>query len=278
MLTEVQKKLLDMLKWFHAFCAENQIAYYVLGGTLLGAVRHKGFIPWDDDIDIGLPREDYERLKQCTDGLPQDSRYILEVPSSEKDFDYLYCKLYDTHTTLAEHVRARTKRGLYLDIFPLDGIGNTYEESLKNYKGILTAINFYNTRVCALRKGRKLYKNLAILVSRCIPGIFYNKKKRAAKIDRMCASRPYNESVYVGNLLGNWGKREIVERAWMGVPTLYPFEDMQVYGPCDADKYLTAIYGDYMQLPPEEKRVSNHDYLYMDLNTPYAEYHGRKKK
>ncbi len=273
-MTEVQEKLLLMLKWFHAFCEEHGLRYFVLGGALLGAVRHKGFIPWDDDIDIGLPRTDYERFKNCMKELPQGSRYVLETPLEHKEFGISFCKLFDTSTTRIENTRFKPLRGLDIDIFPLDGIGNTYAESLKNYKKIHFKKGYQYIKTCAFRKGRKFYKNFVIFCARCLP---FAWKRLAKKIDRLCAARPYEECVYIANLLGKWGKREIVERSWMGEPTLYPFEDMQVYGPCDAEKYLTAVYGDYMQLPPEEERVGGHDYLYVDLNTPYAEYRGREK-
>lgn len=121
-MTEIQLKLLDMLKWFHEFCIENKLRYYALGGTMLGAIRHKGFIPWDDDIDVGMPREDYDKMIELVIDK-QDEKYRLEKPLQNKDFVYQYCKLYDTSTTLVENTRYKTKRGVYLDIFPLDGIG-----------------------------------------------------------------------------------------------------------------------------------------------------------
>lgn len=270
-MNEIQTQLLAMLKWFHTFCAEHGIEYFAIGGTFLGAVRHHGFIPWDDDVDVGVPRQDYERLKALMKELPRDGRYLFEAPGENKDFDYLFCKLYDTETTLVEHTRARTKRGLYLDIFPLDGIGDTREESLKNDRKIVTSIRFYLTRTCALRKGRKFYKNVAIVLGRCIPGFLYRKRKKAAQIDRLCAAHPYHTSRYVGNLLGITAGREIMERAIFGEPRLYPFEGIQIYGPCEAERYLTTIYGDYKKLPPEEKRVSHHDWLVLDLKRPYRD-------
>ncbi len=254
------------MKWLHAFCIENKISYYVLGGTLLGAVRHKGFIPWDDDIDVGMPREDYERFKACAGSIPKGSKYLLETPTENREFGVLFCKLYDTETTLIENTRFKARRGLYIDIFPIDGIGNTPEESRKNYKKIHRKKAFQYITVCRLKKKRSFFKNAAVLFSRMFTAGW---KKRAIKIDRLCASRPYDECRFVGNLLGAWNEREIVERAWMGEPVLYPFEDMQVYGPCNADRYLTAVYGDYKKIPPEGQRGGSHDYLFLDLSTPY---------
>src|SRR5690554_3313505 len=96
MLSEIQSKLLQMLKWFDGFCRENNLKYYAVGGTLLGAVRHQGFIPWDDDIDVAMPREDYRELEKLMSGK-KIGFYVLETQNSlERDFCYPYTKLYDT--------------------------------------------------------------------------------------------------------------------------------------------------------------------------------------
>lgn len=269
-MTVLKKKLLNMLSWFHEICVDNGITYYALGGTLLGAVRHNGFIPWDDDIDIGLPRDDYNCLKKIMEN--SIGRYILETPESKKkDFVYSYCKLYDTETTLVENTRYKTKRGIYLDIFPLDGIGNTLEESKVNFKKIDRINNIISTKTCALNKRRKFYKNFAIIVSRCIPKFIINWKKEIEKVNDICKSRPYNDYRFVGNLLGNWHEKEIVEREWFGTPKLMNFENIKIYTPSNYDAYLTNLYGDYMTPPSIEKQKTHHDYIFIDLNKTYIE-------
>lgn len=267
-MEELKKILLDMLSWFHHFCVKNNVKYYALGGTLLGAVRHKGFIPWDDDIDLGLPREDYNRLIKLMEN--ETGRYVLETPNQRKEgFVYSYCKLYDTQTTLVEHTRYKTRRGAYLDIFPIDGIGNTLEESYANFKQIDRINNLICTKTCALNKERKLYKNLAIIVGRCVPSFIVNWKKEIERVNKICESRPYSDSVYVGNLLGNWHEKEIAEREWFGEPILLDFENIKICVPNDYNKYLTHVYGDYMTPPPIEKQKTHHDFISMDLNKGY---------
>lgn len=269
-MADLKYDLLNMLKWFHDFCCENGITYYALGGTLLGAVRHKGFIPWDDDIDLGLPRDDYNRLIRALEH--EQGRYVLETPyQAKKGFVYSYCKLYDTQTTLIERTRYKTKRGIYLDIFPIDGIGNTLEESKVNFREIEKLNNFISTKVCALSKRRKFYKNCAILLGRCIPEFICGWRKTVLKVDRICASRSFNDCVYVGNLLGNWHEKEIAKREWFGKPMLLDFEDCKIFAPCDYDKYLTNVYGDYMTPPPKDKQKSHHDFIELDLNKSYLE-------
>lgn len=272
-LSEMQLMMLDMIKWFHSFCQNNNIRYYVVGGTMLGAVRHNGFIPWDDDIDVGIPRKDYEKLLSEKEFLFKDeNRYLLEsYRDEEKDYIYPYAKIYDTQTTLMENCRAKTKRGIFIDIFPLDGIGANKESAQKNYNQILRQINFLMTRTCAIRKDRSWLKNAAIVMSRLIPSAIVSNQKLMHKIDEMCKKRDYETCEYVGNLMGNWGMKEIMPRAFIGKPTLYQFEDMEVFGPEDYDKYLANVYGDWRKMPPVEKQRSHHDYLLLDLHKSYLE-------
>ena len=270
-LNEMQIMMLDMIKWFHSFCLNNNIKYYVVGGTMLGAVRHKGFIPWDDDIDIGIPRKDYDRLVKDKDLLfKNEKRYFLESYLDEnRDFEYPFAKLYDTQTTLVENCRCHTKRGIYIDVFPLDGIGSTKEEALLNFSPIQKRVNFLNTRICEIRKSRKFYKNIAILIARLIPNFILSNHKLIDNINSLCSKRDFDNSVYVGNLLGNWAKKEIMPKAYFGEPTLYDFEDTKVYGPEDFDNYLRNVYNDWRKLPPVEKQVSHHDFIYMNLHESY---------
>ncbi|MDE6691253.1 MAG: LicD family protein, partial [Clostridia bacterium] len=163
-MTEMQAKLRDMLKWFHGFCVENNIRYYALGGTMLGAIRHKGFIPWDDDIDVGLPREDYNKLISLSSAIPQP--YLLETPQSEaKEFVYAYSKIYNTETTLTEKGKKNIKRGIYLDVFPLDGLGNSGEEAKKNFSRTAKLVKKLAVRVSPVRKGRGFAKNCAVVLA-----------------------------------------------------------------------------------------------------------------
>lgn len=266
---DVQNCLLEMLKWFHKFCVDHELKYYALGGTQLGAVRHKGFIPWDDDLDIGMPRKDYERLYELLIYSPGD-RYILETPKSQaKEFTYCFSKLYDTHTTLVENLRYKIKRGLYIDIFPLDGMGNTYEESKKHFGKIDRKFKIVLAHTTGIRKGRSLIKNVSVIFARTLLTPFINDKKSIKRINEMCGSKDFDEYKYCANAFGAWRTKEIVPRKVFGEPTLYPFEDMEVYGVEFYDEYLTYIYGNWRELPPEEKRVSHHDFIEIDLEKPY---------
>lgn len=270
-MKEMQTMMLDMLKWFHGFCEENNITYYVLGGTMLGAARHNGYIPWDDDIDIGIPREDYSRLLACKEQLfGKEKRYVLETYlDGDSKFDYAYAKLYDTSTTLIENRRARLKRGLFLDIFPLDGIGNTEKEAGINFSSLIRRIDLLTVRCSAVREGRNWWKNMVVRIFCILPYSFYDNHKLIREINDKCEQRRYADCKYVGNLFGIKKSREIMPKSYFGKPTLYTFEDMKVYGPELYDEYLTRIYGDWRQLPPKEKQASHHDFIELDLHKSY---------
>ncbi|MBQ6825225.1 MAG: LicD family protein [Clostridia bacterium] len=266
---KLKSKLVDMMKWFHQFCEENSLTYYAVGGTMLGAVRHKGFIPWDDDIDVGMPREDYNKLCKLI-GNRLTGKYYLETPETEaRDFFYPYGKLYDTTTTLAENTALKIKRGIFIDIFPLDGLGDTEQEASKYLKKVLWFQNFYLARVLAVRKGRSFIKNAATVVVKIIPQFIINDRNLRLKLVDKCRKFGFYDFEYVSNITGNWGMKEMMPREFFGEPTLYDFEDMRIYGAQNYEGYLKSLYGDWRKLPPKEKRVTHHDFILMDLDKSY---------
>lgn len=260
-----------MFVWFHDLCVSHDLRYYMIGGTALGAVRHEGFIPWDDDIDVGMPRQDYEKLERVLRENP-DERYMLETPRTDApDYFYAFSKLYDMRTTLVENTRLKIKRGIYLDIFPLDGIGNTEEEGRQNYRPIHWKFNLILSRVTGIREGRSGLKNAAIRVARLIPEWILNNKKLLLSLEHDCKKHDFDACGWVGNLVGAWHFREVMPREYFGEPTLYQFEGHTMYGPHMADEYLTRVYGDWRKLPPVEKQVSHHDFIEFDLHKSYLD-------
>lgn len=266
-MNQQQAKLVDMLSWFHNLCKDNNITYYAVGGTALGAIRHNGFIPWDDDIDVGIPRNDYDKFIKLANGC--SGKYHVEYPGINNDFLYPYAKIYDTETTLIENQRYKIKRGIYIDVFPLDGLGNSKTESINNFKKIDRMINL----LCAMRypidKRRRRIKNFSIVVARLIPKFVLTPQNLVKRIEGKCRAYDYSECEYVANCVGVWHEKEIMKREWFGTPVLHNFENIQIFLPKDSHSYLTGLYGDYMKLPPEEKCVSHHDYLELNLNKSY---------
>lgn len=268
MLNPVQVKLLEMLEWFHNYCHEHHITYYIVGGSMLGAMRHGGFIPWDDDIDVAVPRPDYRKLLETFN--TQIDHYYLESPyTGNSDYYYTYAKLYDTNTTLVEKTKRNCRRGLYIDVFPLDGVGRTEEEMKTNFVKVDRLNMFLMTRTCAIEKRRGFGKNAAIVASRLIPSFMVNDRDLVIKVDRTAASFGYDNCKYVANLMGAYRIKEVMEKRIFGQPTEYKFENIIVDGVERYDEFLTNIYGDWKKLPPVDKRKTAHNYIEIDLDKSY---------
>ena len=261
----LHKRLLAMAKVLHQVCVNNKINYYMLGGTMLGAVRHKGFIPWDDDMDFGMPREDYDRfIRLVEEELP----YPFEVRyyKNELNSPIHYAKLIDGSTTLIEDSYHNYVEGLYIDIFPIDGAGNgSFADYLHARR-----IYYYESLItnhCTTREkndlARKLFKKYAKA---------HNLPRLHNRIESLMTQKSFGDSTLVANYLGYWKEKEIMSKEIFGTPKEYAFEDAIFWGASDADAYLRSLYGDYMQLPPEDKRVFKHNFYYLDMETPYKQY------
>ena len=268
-LTPLQVRLLEIFRWFHDFCVEHNLHYYTLGGTMLGAARHQGFIPWDDDVDVGMPTQDYLRLIQLIQQNTSDY-YVIESPiNAAEGFWYPFTKLYDTSTTLVENTAEHIKRGIYIDIFPLEGMGNTAEETQRNYRKLERKLNLLLARTTGIRAGRKWYKNVFVYIARLLPNWLVNNKKLYAQIHQLSTQTDFDSKAYGGNPCGAWRLKEIMARDIYGKPTLYQFENIQVFGVEKPNEYLTHMYGNWRQLPPKEKQKTHHDFISFDLNKSY---------
>ena len=270
MLTPLQNNILEMFKWFDSVCRKHSLRYYMVGGTMLGAARHQGFIPWDDDIDVCMPREDYNTLPKFL-RQEESERYLLETPSDgDEYFCYPYYKLYDTSTTLIENYHTPLKRGTFIDVFPLDGLGDSEEVAKKTYLKRRRKYTLYIARMAAIRPERSKYKNAFIRIVRVIPQKILDNTKLRMNLDKPKSGCYFDNCKYVALLFGNWGVREVMPKAVFGEPVEYQFEDMKAFGVANYDEYLTRVYGNWMELPPVEKRVTHHDFLDFNLNEPYV--------
>jgi len=267
-IQDIHAELLSGAKIFHKFCEKHKLKYYIVGGTMLGAIRNKGFIPWDDDIDIAMPRDDYDRLLAISKEQIPDNFEIMNH-KTKSDFVFNFSKFVNKNTTLIENINDGYIEGLYLDIFPLDGAGNTLAEAKKYIKKIRRIIRLINY---SLVKSKD--KNLVKRVIKSVIGL----GARTLDIDKLFLSLEtmkdtnWDQNTYGGNLFGIYGIKELMPKEYFGVPQLYQFEDTHLYGVARPHEFLTCIYGDYMKLPPIEKQQSHHKFIYLDLETPYEEF------
>ena len=178
-------------------------------------------------------------------------------------------KIYDKSTTVIENTSKKLKRGVFLDIFPIDGMGACGDLETKHFRKIRFNVNLLSSKTCRWNRDRKLYKNMAIVAAKFFP-LLRGYNGLLAKIDRLCGKYDYDASEYVGVLSGTYGEKELMPKSYYGIPKEYDFEGVKVFGVEQYDDYLRKLYGNYMQLPPIEKRVSPHTFVSCELNTPYV--------
>jgi len=252
---ELKESVLGVMDELDRFCRENDIRYFMLGGTMLGAVRHKGYIPWDDDIDVGMFREDYEKF--CTLYHAQNG-YELKCVQNDPVYYLPFAKLIDTRTALYEEVYKAPQIGAYVDVFPLDYVEKESAQLVKFYAGGLRK-TLEDLKYMKLRKDRPLWKNTIIFASRILyhrslPQIAKDRDARAFALSHV------EPTDWVSNPHGAWGMKEVVAARCFAEAKEYPFEGRSYYGPADYDTYLSTLYGDYMTPPPPEKQVTHHSF------------------
>lgn len=270
-LRTMQEMLTDMLKHFHDFCSLYSLRYYVFGGTALGAARHKGFIPWDDDLDVCMPRPDYEKLMKIYSIKNQNKRYVLETLNSSKEYYYSFSKIYDTETTLIEFVRNPLKRGIYIDIFPLDGVSDNSLFAKCRCCFINLILQVKMILAIVPDKKRSVIKNSFVYFTHMIGLIFcFKERSFAILIDKLAQHNDYEKASLVGNLVSGWGYKGVMDKKVYGKGKKAQFETIKIICPEKNEIHLTKLYGDWKTPPPETKRTTHHSY-YLDLTKSYLE-------
>ena len=247
---EQHSLLLAIAKAFDAVCVKKNIPYYMLGGTMLGAIRHKGFIPWDDDMDFGVPREFFDELPRILEKeLP--SRYRCRTIYNSPNIILPFYKIEDTFTRCEMDEFVGTEQealGINIDIFPLDKC-NINDSKLKY---VLWIVDKYARIYSGAAHGNKLNNIVKGIIRFFIP---FRKVTIYKFIEIRTKSQP--KGTYLGNLYGRWKEKEIVPNDWYGEDQRYKFEDFELIGFSNYDKYLTQLYNNYMELPPIDKRTTH---------------------
>jgi len=250
-MREIQLKMMDCI---HHFCLENDIKYSLAFGSMLGAIRHGGFIPWDDDIDIMMLREDYDRFINSFNGYK--SNYKVYDYRKDKEYDYAFAKVCDERTLRLEHSKVQGL-GIFIDIFPIDYYAESYDEASKKIrkafflKKILIAKNFEYTQTLSL------LKNLSIKFLQFIC-FFVPVKTVLKQFEKLNNSQVVKRTAFCGYLV-DANSTSILKSEIFDSYYEYNFENRKYYGIKDYDYYLKVQYGDYMTPPSKQNRTSPHD-------------------
>ena len=256
---ELKKLQLQIMQTIHNFCCKNNIRYSISGGTLLGAIRHKGYIPWDDDIDCMMPRPDYERFVKT---FNQSNNTEFKVLSSYNDkyFFQPFAKVVNTKTLLIEHEdRPQPNLGVYVDIFPIDGLPNEEIKREQYWNKIAREKNFSTiiySKTNAKEHGiKKIVRRIFFYILRPFPANWYAKK-----LHKRGMENSFENSNFVANSIFGYHKKEQMPKSIFDSFLKLDFENTSFFAVKDYDTYLSNLFGDYMQLPPKEKQVSKHDF------------------
>lgn len=260
---EIKERLVNLLCRFDAICKENELKYSLGYGTLLGAARHKGFIPWDDDIDIIMPQDDYLRLLKLNCFKNQDFNsdcvlYEIDNASINKcKYLYPFAKLVDGTT----YIKANSFReigGLWIDIFPITGLPSN-EKSIKH---LFKKIDKMHLQLAAAHRFRDLKKCSVIDFMKQIRCNFYYLVSHwiVRKMKKLAFSYSYNQNINVANTIWGYGIKEVVSKDLFNEFIEIEFEGKRFLSLKLYDQFLTTIYENWHQLPPKEKRVAHHYY------------------
>ena len=262
-LTEVQAMILDILDVFIDFCRTWDLRYYMIGGSLLGTVRHKGFIPWDDDIDVGMPRRDFDRFHElmkehCPEG------FMLNTHYTDPDWHFTLSQFMDLETEIEIGLTSTPRRAhVWIDIFPLDGLPDgkmarkVRTSEIMLYRYLIQLANI-DTMVDDKRE-RPLAEKLVLgLGKRIGTSRFLNTGRLLSHLEEVMRKTDFDNASWGGNMASRYREKEVLPTSWYGKPKTALFEGRRVFVPVKSRAMLKALYGDYMKLPPEDQRQTHY--------------------
>lgn len=263
-LKEFHQRLKLMMVEIHKICIENDIKYTLIGGSLLGALRHKGFIPWDDDMDIAMTYDNYKHFLEVVQNLRHDWLEFATAGITASCYQP-FLKAYDNRTTFQEG-HMDSPKGIFIDIFPISKCGNTMKEALRERRKYRFWQSLLKRKGYTFHTGG-LRESILCSLAKCF-SIDFLVDKLKKQMETLSLKNYAYSADFDGTVKG------IVHSDLFRSYCLYQFEDCRFMGITEADKYLRLVFGDYMQLPPENQRIPHH-IVYMNLDLPYHEYINR---
>lgn len=274
-IAPLQSKMLELLEEFIRVCEEYDLMYWACGGTCIGALRHDGFIPWDDDLDVYMPRDDYEKLWLYRHGFNSDN-YVLCRTTKEKNYHHRVMQLVDINTTFINKrsVDEDIEHGVYIDIIPIDACAPSGLSRLSQIKNAIF-YSLYNVQCLPEFHGGRLFRFVVGAALKCVPGadrrykIWSKCEKRMTRWSWDSADRVVELAASTKVLLNPYPKE------WFSGAKKHVFEDLEINLPVGVENYLSQVFGDYMSLPPESERHPRHNTVKIDLENSYTNYKGK---
>ena len=273
-LRELQNKSLEIALYFKDFCNEHGLLFYMCGGCCIGSLRHKGFIPWDDDVDVFMPRDDYEKLKELWPKYANPEKYACVYADKNRVDGNLFVTIRDNETTAIKpyQVDMDISHGVALDVLPLDGWP---DGKMKRKMQVFWALvySLYCAQTVPVNHGK------AVSVAGKIALTLVPSKKLRYKLwklaERKMTKYPIKKCNYITELCsGPYYMKKQYPREAFDKAIWVDFEDVKMPIPQGYDVYLRTAFGDYMKLPPKEKQKPHHDAIFIDLNNSYKKYKG----
>ena len=268
-MNELQKIEFELFLCFDEICKKLNIEYFLVAGSALGAVRHGGFIPWDDDFDVGMYREDYNKfIEYAPKFLPEG--IFLQNYRTDAEFPYVFSKLRNSNTTFIENFLSKfdINHGIFMDIFPLDGFpDNKRKQKMLMFK----RKNLLRKVQCAFDYKRGFKANI---LAKTLRFLGYHKRtaKTLAQYESLISRYDVECSKIICNHGNRYGKRDHMPKEYYGSGTYVMFEGVLVRIPEKYDEYLKSLYDDWHNLPPIEERKDIHPCGICDTKKPYTEY------
>lgn len=266
LLRKVQMVQLEIAKEIKRVCEENDIRYFLADGSFLGAVRHQGFIPWDDDMDMGMMRSDYEKFCRIA---PEKLKpeYCLQTWYTDPNYGLPFGKVVKRGTVYLENKKSRKLRenGFYVDIFPFDYVP---EDPMSREQLAAKLLSIYRVKLMKsgykpwMEENRIVWKKRIGYLYYQLKALFVSQRELAKGYDALAVSPCDSTMVCEQSALP---RPDYYRSAWIGELADYTFEGETFKGPKEYDKFLTALYGDYMQLPPEDQRENRHQIVEIDF-------------
>ena len=273
-MNNLQEAVFDIFKMYVNICDTLHLRYFMVNGSALGARKYQGFIDWDDDIDVAMPREDYEIFcAKAQSMLP--SHIFLQNYKTDRQFPHIYTKLRNSNTTFVENgvEHLEMNHGIWIDVFPLDG----YPENKKQARALEVKKKLLIWKLCCVFRDKS---GLKIRMRNFIFRLFGSHRYTAqtiAKLESIISQYDENQELWCNHGAATQ-RKSCVPRNYYGKGNLIEFEGCNVNVPEKIDDYLTLLYGEWHKELPREKQISHHKYIIQDLNQSYQQYLKSRKE